>query len=139
LALVLVDMDRFKPFNDTYGYQAGDQCLKKIAQTMAACIQGDEERIARFGGEQFAVIVPDSDSEAANSLAEKIRSQIEALHIPHQGEGAFGVVTVSVGVASMQPTRDNTYEQLIARANRALFAAKKGGRNRVVLDTTLPG
>lgn len=138
LALVLVDMDRFKPFNDTYGYQAGDQCLKKIAQTMAACIQGDEERIARFGGEQFAVIVPDSDSEAANSLAEKIRSQIEALHIPHQGEGAFGVVTVSVGVASMQPTRDNTYEQLIARANRALFAAKKGGRNRVVLDTTLP-
>jgi diguanylate cyclase (GGDEF)-like protein len=139
LALILVDMDQFKQFNNIYGYQAGDQCLKKIAQTMAESTRGDEERIARFGGEQFAVILPDSDSDAAYPLAEKIRSEVEALQIPHKGDGTCGVVTVSVGVGSMQPDKNNNYEQLIARTNQALYLAKSQGRNRVVTDKDIPG
>lgn len=138
LALILVDMDLFKQFNHSYGYQAGDQCLKKIAQALTEATQGDEERIARFGGEQFVVILPDSDSDAAHPLAEKIRQGVTELQIPHNSEGANGVVTVSVGVASMQPTKDNNYEQLIARTNQALYLAKKSGRNRVALDKGLP-
>jgi diguanylate cyclase (GGDEF)-like protein len=138
LALILVDMDLFKQFNNTYGYQAGDLCLKKIAQTLAECTRSDEERIARFGGEQFAVILPDSDSDTAQPLAEKIRQNVEALQIPHNGEGAKGMVTVSIGIASMQPTQDNHFEQLIARANQALYLAKKHGRNQVALDKDLP-
>lgn len=139
LAMILVDMDRFKQFNNTYGYQAGDQCLKKIANTMAECTQGDEVRIARFGGEQFAVILPDSDTEVAQTVAEKIRNQVESLQIPHSEEGITGVVTVSVGVASMLPTKDTHYEQLIAKTNQALYQAKSNGRNQVAVASQIPG
>jgi diguanylate cyclase (GGDEF)-like protein len=134
LAMILVDMDLFKQFNNTYGYQAGDQCLKKIAEAITDCTQGDEVRIARFGGEQFAVILPDSDTDSAYPLAEKIRCQVEALQIPHTGEGASGVVTVSAGVGSMQPGKDSNYEQLIAKTNQALYLAKRRGRNQVATD-----
>ena len=138
LTLILVDMDRFKHFNNTYGYQAGDQCLKKIAQTLVEATPNDEERISRFGGEQFAVILPDSDTDSAHPLAEKMRHMVEALQIPHDGEGEKGVVTVSVGIASMQPSKDNNYEQLIARTNQTLYLAKMKGRNQVALDKDLP-
>jgi len=134
LAMILVDMDLFKQFNNTYGYQAGDQCLKKIAEAITDCTQGDEVRIARFGGEQFAVILPDSDTDSAYPLAEKIRGQVEALQIPHTGEGASGVVTVSAGVGSMQPGKNSNYEQLIAKTNQALYLAKRRGRNQVATD-----
>jgi diguanylate cyclase (GGDEF)-like protein len=127
-------MDLFKQFNNIYGYQAGDQCLKKIAEVIADCTQGDDVRIARFGGEQFAVILPDSDTDAACSLAEKIRSQVESLQIPHTGEGNSPVVTVSVGIASLQPDKNNSFEQLITRTTQALYLAKKNGRNQVATD-----
>jgi diguanylate cyclase (GGDEF)-like protein len=132
LALILVDIDLFKPFNHTYGYQAGDQCLKSIAQTLVEATQDRDAHIARFSGEQFAVILPDTETPGATALAEQIRRQVQTLAIPHSGEGASGTVTVSIGVTSVTPDDTTSMEKLIAGAAQALYRAKKGGRNQVV-------
>lgn len=134
LALILVDIDLFKQYNHTYGYQAGDQILKSIAQTLVEAARDREAHIARFDGEQFAIILPDTDIAAAVELAEQIRRQVEALGIPHCGEGASGTVTVSIGVAGTTPDDTTAMEDLIATAGQALYRAKKEGRNRVAGD-----
>jgi diguanylate cyclase (GGDEF)-like protein len=134
LALMLVDIDLFKQFNHSYGYQAGDQCLKSIAQALVEAARDRDAHIARFSGEQFAIILPDTDTAAATELAEHIRRQVQALAIPHSGEGASGTVTVSIGVAGMTPDDATAMEELVASAAQALYRAKKGGRNRVAGD-----
>jgi len=132
LAFMLVDIDLFKQFNHTYGYQAGDQILKRIAQTLVEVAQDcDAHHIARFSGEQFAIILRDTDQAVAIELAEQIRRQVQALGIPHIGEGASGTVTVSIGVASIRPDDTMAVEELVSTAGKTLYRAKKAGRNRV--------
>ncbi|MEZ4601681.1 MAG: diguanylate cyclase [Syntrophotaleaceae bacterium] len=131
LALLLVDIDLFMQFNHTYGYQTGDQCLKDIAEMLAQGFRDHEGHLARFSGEQFAIILPDTDKAPAIDMAEQIRLQVEGLSIPHCGDGASGTVTVSIGVASMTPKDASAMEELVAAAVQALYRAKKEGRNRV--------
>ena len=135
LAMILVDIDLFEQFNQAYGYQAGDQILKSIAQTLVEAARDCEaHHIARFSGEQFAIILRDTGMAAAIELAEEIRLQVQALDIPHNGEGALGTVTVSIGVASIRPDETTAMEELITSASQALYRAKKEGRNRVAGD-----
>ncbi len=135
LVLILVDIDLFEQFNHTYGYQAGDQILKSIAQTLVEAVRDCEaHHIARFSGEQFAIILPDTDKAAAIELAEQIRRQVQDLTISHIGEGASGTVTVSIGVAITRPGDIPAMEELVATAAQALYRAKQEGRNRVAGD-----
>lgn len=123
LALLLLDIDYFKDYNDSAGHQAGDDCLRRVAQALRDSVHRAADLVARYGGEEFAVLLPDTDLESARLIAETLRQNIEAL----------GLVTISVGIASGVPTRDGTgIENLVGRADAALYEAKRGGRNRVV-------
>jgi diguanylate cyclase (GGDEF)-like protein/PAS domain S-box-containing protein len=133
VSLLFVDGDRFKEFNDTYGHQVGDQCIRIIADTLNRVAKRSSDLAARYGGEEFVLLLPNTDGAAAQSIAEYVRSAIESLAIPHEQNGRVGVVTVSIGVATFWPNGDNAQssEQLITRADQALYAAKASGRNCV--------
>lgn len=128
LALIMCDIDYFKPYNDTYGHQAGDDSLRQVAQALQQTIKRAAELVARYGGEEFAVILPDVGPDEARRLAETLRQQVEALAIPHSAS-PFGHLTISLGVASLIPQPDTSARQLIAHADRALYQAKEQGRN----------
>lgn len=130
MALVLCDVDHFKPFNDTYGHVAGDECLRSVARILQLHAKRPGDVVARYGGEEFAVVLPETDSHGASVLAERMRLAIETAGIPHQGSG-FGRVTVSIGVAGGVPKRTERAENLLETADRALYQAKHAGRNRV--------
>jgi diguanylate cyclase (GGDEF)-like protein len=129
LSLLLMDVDYFKLYNDTYGHQGGDECLQQVAAVLDQTIKRAADLAARYGGEEFAVILSDTDRDGAFRVAETIRAQIAALKIPHSGSKVNDWVTVSVGVASLIPGRHNQPEELIAIADRALYQAKENGRN----------
>lgn len=131
LALVMIDIDQFKLFNDTYGHSAGDRCLRRVAQAISSSVRRGEDYLARFGGEEFAVVLPGTNEEGALVVAEKVRSSVEALAIPHSASSVSSQVTVSVGVAVTVPQRGDSIESLIEAADRQLYRAKDGGRNRV--------
>ena len=131
LAVLMIDADRFKSFNDTYGHLAGDECLRAIAGAVQLGIRRAADLAARFGGEEFVVMLPHTDEPGAVGLAELIRAGVEELAIPHVGS-ATGIMTVSIGVAVAFPGRDAaTVAALIAAADTALYVAKKAGRNCV--------
>jgi two-component system chemotaxis family response regulator WspR len=130
LTLLLCDVDCFKTYNDSYGHQAGDAALKAIAAVLASHLRRPADVAARYGGEEFAVILPATEAEGAQQVAESCRAGIEALALAHAG-GAGGVVTISIGIASVVPSPDSTLEALIAAADKALYSAKGAGRNRV--------
>ncbi len=132
LSMILCDIDYFKPYNDTYGHQAGDECLKKVATAIRNCIKSPNEFIARYGGEEFAAVLPNTDLKAALELAERIRNQVTGLQIPHAQSQVHPCITMSLGVATLIPSPETTPTQLIANADEALYVAKAGGRNRVV-------
>lgn len=129
LALLLLDVDYFKLYNDTYGHQSGDECLKQVAAVLSQTIKRATDLAARYGGEEFVVILNDTSTEGALKVAEAIRAHIEALRIPHSASKVNPWVTVSVGVASLIPDRRNQPDDLIAAADRALYQAKEQGRN----------
>ena len=129
LSLVLLDIDFFKKVNDTYGHVAGDAVLVQVARHVSAAVRR-EDLFARYGGEEFAVLARGTAGEAAAGFAERLRVGIEALAVPHEGQLLH--VTVSLGVASAPAPDVNAPEDLIMRADGALYAAKRGGRNRVV-------
>jgi len=131
LALILIDIDYFKRYNDYYGHQRGDDCLIKIAQTIAKTPQRPMDLVARYGGEEFAVILPNTNSEGALIVAEEIREAILMLKIPHLQSKFSQYVTLSLGVASVIPTKDLTLEDLINQTDQALYQAKNQGRNQV--------
>jgi two-component system chemotaxis family response regulator WspR len=108
-------------------------CLKKMAATLAGVLKRPADLAARYGGEEFALVLPDTNSEGARQLAETCRSHLERQELEHPGEGC-GIVTMSIGVATIVPTKHNSVETLIANADKALYAAKDGGRNRVVVS-----
>ncbi|MBP2229177.1 diguanylate cyclase (GGDEF)-like protein/PAS domain S-box-containing protein [Azospirillum agricola] len=140
LALLLIDIDRFKLFNDAYGHPAGDTCLRRVAATVAGLARRPGDLAARYGGEEMAVILPDTDEAGAVELAEQLRSAIQGLALEHAGNRPAGVVTVSIGVAATVPPDGDRLEPatLVASADSALYAAKHAGRNRVTLSTDVP-
>lgn len=129
LSLILCDVDHFKLYNDCYGHLQGDKCLQQIAKTLNDIIQREGDIAARYGGEEFALLLPNTSSVDAAMLAERVRSQIEALQLPHSDSPTSLWVTLSLGVASCLPMPGASSEQLISSADRALYAAKSMGRN----------
>ena len=132
LSLILCDIDYFKLYNDTYGHQSGDRCLYQIAQAIKKTVKRPADLTARYGGEELAVILPNTNPEGAEQLAKDICRQIKALQIPHINSSADMYVTLSLGVAGCIPEHGCSVENLIAKADRNLYQAKEMGRNRVV-------
>lgn len=131
LSLIMIDIDFFKPYNDNYGHQRGDDCLKQVADTLDRVLQRETDTIARYGGEEFSAIVPDTDIDGAHSIAEAMRAAIQDKKIPHAESTVSEYVSISVGVGSVIPRRDSDPEILIAVADQALYLAKEEGRNQV--------
>lgn len=140
LSCVMIDIDHFKAYNDTYGHQAGDDCLSRVAQTLEACQHRPGDLVARYGGEEFGVILPDTDAAGARVIAERMRQEIEKLGIPHARSSAAPHVTLSLGVATLD-FGDMAPEELLQTADRFLYQAKHLGRNQVAcaLSTAVPG
>jgi diguanylate cyclase (GGDEF)-like protein len=130
LSLVLIDADYFKSYNDTYGHLRGDSCLKQIASTTQELLLRPADLAARFGGEEFAVILPDTPNKSALAIAQEICSGISGRKLPH-GANPLGVLTVSVGCATLVPQLGQFAASLIECADEALYKAKRSGRNRV--------
>ncbi|WP_104656096.1 diguanylate cyclase domain-containing protein [Ralstonia insidiosa] len=135
LSFLMIDVDNFKLYNDTYGHVAGDEVLKRIGSTVEACLGRPGDLAARFGGEEFAVVLPGTSAEGLTVLAEKIRSAIEALQVPHVHSSTGAYVTVSVGGAMVNPVHDVPTTTLIEAADLALYQAKHEGKNRTVIGT----
>lgn len=133
LTVLLCDVDNFKAFNDTYGHQAGDECLVKIARAVQGSARRPGDYAARYGGEEFAVILQDTGIEGAQHVAERICHAVRTLAIPHSGSTVAKSVTISVGAASIQPTHEREPEALVRKADECLYQAKGEGRNRVVV------
>lgn len=131
IAVLMADIDFFKAYNDRNGRQAGDECLRRVAGCLTACLERATDLVCRYGGEEFLVVLPNTDIEGAAKVAEKARLSVEALAIPHGGSRVSAVVTVSVGCAALRPGLGQTAAILIAAADRALYEAKERGRNRV--------
>jgi diguanylate cyclase (GGDEF)-like protein len=129
---IMMDIDFFKLYNDTYGHQAGDDCLKKVARTIEKSLRRPGDLVARYGGEEFVAILSDTSQKGAFSLAEKVRASVEALEIPHQASPVNKFVTISLGVASRVPERGDASSILISEADQSLYKAKQEGRNRVM-------
>jgi two-component system chemotaxis family response regulator WspR len=133
IALLLADVDEFKRYNDTYGHQAGDEALKRVAEAIRMCCGRPADSPARYGGEEFAIVLPNTDMRGAGRVAEKLRSMIQALKIAHGGSRVDTVLTVSVGATSCAPRQDTALIDFIHWTDQALYEAKSAGRNRVVV------
>ena len=131
LGLVMLDIDRFKQFNDLYGHPAGDQCLQAVGDVLRAVCRRPRDLVARYGGEELAVILPDTDAAGAIQVAKDILQKLRGLHIVHADNLGQSVVTASAGVYAGRPDADATVASLIHNADQALYAAKNDGRNRV--------
>ncbi|NEQ75224.1 MAG: diguanylate cyclase [Okeania sp. SIO2C9] len=134
MSIIMVDIDYFKPYNDTYGHQQGDKCLQQVAQTISAAVKRPGDFVARYGGEEFVVVLPNTPIEGALKVAENIRTQIEALRIPHSASAVSQFVTSSLGVANSSCLTDSNPKILLEAADIALYNAKNAGRNQVYID-----
>jgi diguanylate cyclase (GGDEF)-like protein len=132
LSLIMIDVDHFKRFNDQYGHLDGDECLRVLAETMQQSLQRPGEFCARFGGEEFLVVLPETHLQGAKMVALRIQNKVAKLAIPHADSPTSPVVTVSLGVSSLNSDPVVSADQLIQRADEALYQAKQQGRNRVV-------
>ena len=134
LSMMMIDLDRFKLFNDQYGHQLGDACLQATAKALGRFVRRPGDVAARYGGEELAILLPKTDAPQAALLAERVRAAIEATAIEHEGNRPFGVVTASIGVTTLRPFASGAAgigDELIATADAALYEAKRNGRNRV--------
>jgi diguanylate cyclase (GGDEF)-like protein len=132
LSALMIDVDYFKMYNDNYGHLRGDNCLQKIAHEIIHVIRRPRDFAARFGGEEFIVLLPKTEAAGAREIAVRIHQQIERLAIPHKRPDKFGRVTVSIGGSSIVPTRDVTDDAFLQRVDQALYQAKAKGRNTSV-------
>ena len=133
LSLVMLDIDDFKAYNDTYGHQAGDECLKQIAGMLSRALNRPGDLVARYGGDEFVLVLPGTPAEGAVRVAETMREKVQALGITLEASGLKETVTISVGVATMFPIRGTSPAALLAASDQALYQAKGAGRNRVVV------
>jgi diguanylate cyclase (GGDEF)-like protein/PAS domain S-box-containing protein len=131
LSLIMCDIDYFKLYNDTYGHQPGDECLRQVAQVLQCSVKRSADLVARYGGEEFAVVLPNTDIEGAACVAERIAQQVRDLQIPHAQSGVSEYVTLSLGVACCIPAPMSQPATLIAIADESLYRAKAAGRDRV--------
>ncbi|MEF3697848.1 GGDEF domain-containing response regulator [Desulfolutivibrio sp.] len=131
LALLMIDIDFFKAFNDTYGHLRGDCCLKAVAEAICTVLKRPGDFVARFGGEEFVVILPATDETGALAIAEEIRENVRSLDIEHASSTAADHITVSIGAASVTPRVDQGGKALLLASDGALYQAKTNGRNRV--------
>jgi diguanylate cyclase (GGDEF)-like protein len=131
LALILCDVDYFKPYNDSYGHQEGDDCLRAVAAAIASSVRRPSDLATRYGGEEFAVILPNTDRLGAIAVANRIRALLHSLEIPHRASLVSPHVTLSFGIASQIPIDSATPEELLERADKALYEAKRDGRDRI--------
>ncbi|MDY6899947.1 MAG: diguanylate cyclase, partial [Cyanobacteriota bacterium] len=131
LSIIMCDVDCFKSYNDTYGHQAGDECLQMVAQSISNSLKRPADCVARYGGEEFIIILPYTPPKGALKVAEAIRNGIKELNIPHTASSVSSVVTVSIGVAGSIPNRDDNPILLVEAADQALYLAKAQGRDRV--------
>ena len=129
LALLIMDIDHFKAFNDNYGHQAGDDCLKLVAKTLAAAMRRPGDFFARYGGEEFTCILPQTDLSGVRHMADKMLSCIDSLQVPHRYSSAGDHVTISIGGACIYPIAPARIDMLIEAADKCLYEAKKEGRN----------
>jgi diguanylate cyclase (GGDEF)-like protein len=136
VGFIMVDIDHFKKYNDAFGHLEGDECLRRIALAIAKQVSRQSDFVARFGGEEFAVMLVGTDAAGSWLVAERIRSTVEHLGIRAAPDAGFPVVTVSLGVC-VRPARGATAQALIVSADRALYAAKAAGRNRAILSESL--
>lgn len=134
LGLILIDIDHFKAYNDNYGHQGGDACLRRVARTLDGELKRAADVAARYGGEEFVIVLPDTDPQGAAMIAEKLRSAVEALQIEHTHSQTADHVTISLGVASTMPREGGIPAALIEMADEALYKAKETGRNRLCLS-----
>lgn len=133
LSLIMADIDYFKKYNDNYGHQTGDICLKAVASTLNKGLHRPGDLLARYGGEEFVVVLPCTDREGAYLIAENMRNRIEELNISHPTSGIADHITISLGVASLVPHHSRELDELQTAADKALYQAKHEGRNRVVV------
>ncbi|MGY5954850.1 diguanylate cyclase [Kosakonia sp. BK9b] len=135
LSLLLIDVDYFKLYNDCYGHQRGDECLKQIATAMRGALENANDVLFRYGGEEFCALLPETRSADAVEVAERLRTRVQMLDLPHISS-PDGIVSVSIGVASLSQKNHSEYGQLIQCADNALYEAKRAGRNSVRVKTT---
>ncbi len=134
LSVIMIDVDKFKEFNDNYGHATGDHCLQKIATTLKKCAKRPYDFVARYGGEEFIVILPDIDANGAQQVGEGILKAVEVLNIIHEYSDVADHVTVSLGIATMRPAKEtDSYFKIVEAADQLLYAAKETGRNRVCI------
>jgi diguanylate cyclase (GGDEF)-like protein len=134
VALMIIDVDHFKLYNDAFGHPAGDACLRSVAAALRESVTRGRDLVARIGGEELAVVMPETDARGAMIVGERVRESVEALGIQHSREASAPVVTVSIGIAAIRASLAVPNDELIAEADRALYRAKHAGRNRTMLD-----
>jgi diguanylate cyclase (GGDEF)-like protein/PAS domain S-box-containing protein len=139
LSVLLLDVDHFKLYNDVNGHLTGDQCLRQVVAAIRPVVNRPADLLARYGGEEFVVVLPNTDAAGARQMAEWIRQAVESSRLPHAGNPPYGVLTLSVGCATMIPHPEITHLQLLEAADQALYCAKSGGRNCVQRAEVQPG
>lgn len=133
VSLIMIDVDYFKDYNDNYGHQRGDDCLVQIAGALGRVLNRSRDLVARYGGEEFTVILPDTSEDGALQIAEAMRAEVEALMVEHEYSGVARFVTVSLGISTVTPEHATKTGSLIHAADRALYQAKRSGRNCVMV------
>lgn len=131
LALLMIDIDCFKNFNDNYGHIEGDKCLRVVSKTLEHHLRRSRDLVSRFGGEEFVCLLPETELRDALTMASILRTKVEELAIPHDYSEASSVVTISIGVCCMTPQVNEIYQLIISRADEAMYIAKRNGRNQV--------
>lgn len=133
LSFIMIDIDHFKAYNDNYGHQAGDECLKQIGRALKQAVKRPVDIVARYGGEEFIAALVDTDINGAMTVAERISMEVKALNMPHESSPVAKIVTISMGIAGGVPNRDSLHGSFITMADKALYQAKREGRNRIRL------
>ena len=134
IALLMIDIDFFKLYNDNYGHAQGDECLKHVAKTLNNCVHRSHDFVARYGGEEFACILPDTDLKGAVTVADSVLNAIRECKISHEYSTVANIVTVSIGCFCMIPTSKDKSSELIIKADQLLYESKESGRNKVTIN-----
>ncbi len=134
VSLIFIDIDHFKLYNDHYGHQAGDDCLKQVARVFERVAQRPADLAARYGGEEFVILLPNTDEHGAEHVAKEIREMLRQLQIPHESSSVSPFVTCSMGIACTIPTQAVSAETLVTIADEAVYTAKAQGRNQCVVN-----